>query len=63
MNAFEQQEFWAALNRLYSSAQALQASTEALRDIAQAHESRLDRLEVIQEWLAEKERKREEGLQ
>jgi predicted nuclease with TOPRIM domain len=34
-------------------------ATEKLQAVAEGHEKRLDRLEVIQQWLAEKERKRE----
>jgi hypothetical protein len=55
----EKMEFWTALGRLYDSTLSLQRATEALRDVAQAHEKRLDRLEVVQDWLAEKERARE----
>jgi hypothetical protein len=32
-----------------------------LRVTAEAHEKRLDMLEVVQQWLAEKEREREKG--
>jgi len=46
-----------------SAAQNLQISCEALRDVAIAHEKRLDHLEVVQQWLAEKERNRELGRQ
>ena len=45
------------------AAQNLQISCEALRDVAVAHEKRLDHLEVVQQWLAEKERNRELGRQ
>jgi len=41
----------------------LQISCEALRDTAVAHEKRLDHLDVVQQWLAEKERNRELGRQ
>jgi hypothetical protein len=46
-----------------SAAQNLQISCEALRDTAVAHEKRLVHIEVVQQWLAEKERNREEGRQ
>lgn len=56
---FEKEEFWKALGRLYDSAVALQASVEGLQKVAEGHEKRLDRLDVIVQWLAEKERNRE----
>jgi hypothetical protein len=59
MDQFEVEEFWKALNRLYEATDKLQVATEALRDVAQAHESRLDKIEVVQEWLARRERDRE----
>jgi hypothetical protein len=46
-----------------NAARNLQTSCEALRDTALAHEKRLDRPEVVQQWLAEKERNRELGRQ
>ena len=46
-----------------SAAQNLQIACEALRDTAVAHEKRLDHLDVVQQWLAEKERNRELGRQ
>ena len=52
MTDFEKEEFWKALGRLYDS-------TSKLLEIAQLHEKRLDKLEVVQQWLAEKERQRE----
>jgi hypothetical protein len=55
----EKMDFWNALGRLYDTSLHLQTACEALRDTAEAHEKRLDRLEVIQQWLAEKERRRE----
>lgn len=61
MDAFEKDEFWQALGRLYDATQGLVTATENLRQTAQAHESRLDKLEVVQQWLAEKERQREQG--
>jgi hypothetical protein len=74
MNDHEKMEFWNSLARLYDetlalretatvhqeAARNLQTACEALRDVAVAHEKRLDRIEVIQQWLAEKERRREE---
>lgn len=59
MTEHEKMEFWSALGRLYDASVELHAATEALRKTAEAHEHRLDHLEVIQQWLAEKERKRE----
>lgn len=75
MDEHERMEFWDAMARLYDKTLALRATAEAhqnaarnlrlaceaLRDTALAHEKRLDRLEVVREWLAEKERKRESG--
>jgi hypothetical protein len=55
----EKMEFWNSLGRLYDSSLKLQIACEELRVTALSHEKRLDRLEVIQQWLAEKERKRE----
>jgi hypothetical protein len=46
-----------------SAAHNLQIACEALRDTAVAHEKRLVHIEVVQQWLAEKERNREEGRQ
>jgi hypothetical protein len=63
MDQFEQQEFWQGLNRLYLATQNLVAATEALRATAEKHESRLDKLEVVQQWLAERERAREKREQ
>jgi len=56
---FDKEEFWKALGRLYDASQQLRIASEALRATAESHEKRLDRLEVIQQWLAEKERTRE----
>jgi hypothetical protein len=61
MTDFEKQEFWNALGRLYDTSVNLVTATERLRDTAIAHEKRLDKLEVVQPWLAEKERQREKG--
>jgi hypothetical protein len=61
MTDFEKQEFWNALGRLYDTSVNLVTATERLRDTAIAHEKRLDKLEVVQQWLAEKERQREKG--
>jgi hypothetical protein len=55
----EKMDFWSALGRLYDSSLKLQTACEALRETAVVHEKRLDRVEVIVQWLAEKERKRE----
>ncbi|HWC00439.1 MAG TPA: hypothetical protein VG672_27220 [Bryobacteraceae bacterium] len=55
----EKMEFWQALGRLHDASVNLVAATEALRKTAEAHEHRLDRLEVVQQWLAEAERRRE----
>ena len=63
MDQFEQQEFWKALNRLYSATENLAVAAEALRATAEKHESRLDKLEVVQQWLAERERAREKREQ
>jgi hypothetical protein len=61
MTLEDQEEFWKALSRLYDTSVNLVTATERLREIAEAHEKRLDRLEVVQEWLADKERQREKG--
>jgi hypothetical protein len=36
-------------------------AARAHQAVAEAHERRLDKLEVVQQWLAEKERARERG--
>jgi hypothetical protein len=66
MDQYEKDEFWKGLTRLYDATVKLEAasvklevSTNNLREIAVAHESRLDKIEVVQQWLAEKERARE----
>lgn len=59
MTQFEFDEFWKGLNRLYEASVQTREATERLAEIAKAHENRLDRIEVVQQWLAEKERKRE----
>jgi hypothetical protein len=61
MTDFEKQEFWNGLGRLYDATVNLATATERLREIAEAREKRLDKLEVVQEWLAEKERRREKN--
>lgn len=61
MTDFEKEEFWRGLGRLYDASVNLVAATEKLRETAVAHEKRLDRLEVVQQWLADAERKREKG--
>jgi hypothetical protein len=63
VNEYEKEEFWKALGRLYDASVALQHASEALRLTAEAHEHRLDKIEVVQEWLARKEREREKGQQ
>ena len=55
----EKMEFWSALGRLYDSTVALKDATEALHHVAETHEKRLDKVEVVRQWLAEKERRRE----
>jgi hypothetical protein len=45
------------------AAQDLRISCEALRDTAVTHDKRLVHIEVVQQWLAEKERNRELGGQ
>jgi hypothetical protein len=59
MTDFEKEEFWNALGRLYDASLNLVNATEKLRETAVAHESRLDHLEVVQQWIAERERRRE----
>lgn len=61
MDQFEKDEFWQSLGRLYNATQSLVTATENLRQTAEAHEKRLDKIEVVQQWLAEKERQREKG--
>jgi hypothetical protein len=63
-------EFWNSLARLYDDCLALKEATSKLADaarelhhVASAHERRLDKIEVVQQWLAEKERARETGEQ
>lgn len=46
---------WAGLNRLYEA-------TVKLAETAKSHENRLDKVEVVQEWLARREREKREGL-
>jgi hypothetical protein len=59
MTSYEKEQFWEGLGRLYTASVNLVASTEELRKTAETHERRLDNLEVVQQWLAEKERARE----
>jgi len=59
MTEYEKQEFWQALGRLYEATVKLSVASEALRQTAESHEKRLDHVEVVQQWLAEKERRRE----
>ena len=70
MSDHEKMEFWNSLARLYDDCLALKEATAKLADaaqahqrIAEAHERRLDKLDVVQQWLAEKERVRETGEQ
>jgi len=58
---FERDEFWKALGRLYDASVNVVTATDRLREISESHEKRLDKLEVVQQWLAEKERRREKG--
>ena len=73
----EKMEFWSSLARLYDETLALKDDCLALKEattkladaarelhhVASAHERRLDKIEVVQPWLAEKERARETGEQ
>jgi hypothetical protein len=63
MTDFEKEEFWNGLGRLYTASVNLVVATEELRKTAEVHEKRLDKIEVVQQWLAEKERAREKGQQ
>jgi len=63
MTEHEKMEFWNALGRLYDASVKVSTAAEALREIALAHEHRLDHLEVVQQWLAEKESAREQRPQ
>jgi hypothetical protein len=58
---FEKEEFWKDLGRLYDAAVATREATEQLRLLAESREKQLDHIEVVQQWLAEKERRREKG--
>jgi len=66
----EKMEFWNSLARLYDDCLALKETTTKLADaarelhnVANAHERRLDKIEIVQQWLAEKEKARETGEQ
>jgi hypothetical protein len=59
MTDLEKEKFWTRLDRLHDASVATRDAAEALRKTAEAHEHRLDHLEVVQQWLAEKERRRE----
>ena len=59
MTELEKQEFWAALGRLCDASANTLRAVEELRATAEAHEKRTDKLEVVQQWLAEKQRERE----
>lgn len=55
----DMKEFWEGLGRLYDSSVKLQAVCEELAATAKSHEGRLDHIEVVQQWLADAERKRD----
>lgn len=73
MTDFDKEEFWKSLGRLYDETVALKEQAAAvneaagklviatgkLQSVAELHEKRLDKLEVVQQWLAEKERNQE----
>ncbi len=59
MDQFEKDQFWAGLTRLYDESVVLKESIAELRHVSESHEKRLDKIEVVQQWLAEKERRRE----
>jgi hypothetical protein len=59
MDNFEKEEFWKGLGRLYDATDKLAIASERLLEITQSHERRLDKIEVVQQWLADKERGRE----
>jgi hypothetical protein len=61
MTDYGKEEFWKALGRLDDAAVATREATEQLRLLSESHEKRLDRIEVVQQWLADKERQREKG--
>jgi hypothetical protein len=75
MTDFEKEEFWKSLARLHdrnlelhgeivelrTAAESLLQSTKALRDVAVAHERRLDRTEVTVEAILEDLRRHREG--
>lgn len=75
MTDFEKEEFWKALGRLYDSSvetrksiEELHARTSDLLRVAELHqrelqaqEKRLDRIDVLLQWVVEAERKREKG--
>ena len=70
----QKMDFWSALARLYDETLVLRDQTVELRKVAEAHqrvvarhqmvaearEKRLNRLDVLVGWLAEKERAREQ---
>jgi len=63
----EKMEFWSGLGRLYDETLALREARPPGGCGARASSrrrsprARLDKLEVVQQWLAEKERARERG--
>ena len=59
MTDLEKDEFWKALGRLYDSTRATADAAERLVEITQSHEKRLNRLDVIVQWLSEEQRKRD----
>ena len=70
MTEHEKMEFRNSLARLYDDSLALKEATTKLADaarelhhVANAHERRLDKIEVVHQWLPEKERARETGEQ
>jgi hypothetical protein len=59
MTDFDKEEFWKALGRLYDSSRATADAAERLLKITRSHEKRLDKLEVVVQWLSEEQRKRD----
>lgn len=64
MTEYEKTEFWTALGRLYDTSVALRDSiaglstaVEALKEISESHERRLDRWEVTTQSLIEEFRR------
>ena len=63
MDDFEKEEFWKGLSRLYDATQNLKTATENLLQTAQAHERRLDRVEVTNEAIREDLRAAQQALE